>query len=144
MSDSLPLRGPSRGRRSDRIEIRGLRVTGTHGVLREEQERGQPFEIDFDIHMDLRPASESDALEDTADYGAVSDAVAAVVAGPHAQLLEHLAQLIATAIFEAAPAATGVSVTIRKLRPPVPHDMAFAAVTIHRRRDDRDPGDQGS
>ena len=32
----------------DRIELRGLRCVGTHGVLVEEQERAQPFEVDLD------------------------------------------------------------------------------------------------
>ena len=47
---------------TDRIELRGLRVLGTHGVLPEERERAQPFEVDLDIDADLRPAGVSDAL----------------------------------------------------------------------------------
>ena len=68
----------------DRIELRGLRIVGTHGVLPEERQRSQPFEVDLDIVADLSRASASDDLEDTVDYGAVAAAVAAVVSGPHA------------------------------------------------------------
>ena len=49
---------------SDRIELRGLRVVGTHGALPEEQVRAQPFEVDLDIEVDLRPAGLSDDLDD--------------------------------------------------------------------------------
>jgi dihydroneopterin aldolase len=118
----------------DRIELRALRVLGAHGVLPEEHARRQPFEVDLDLELDLSRAGGSDALADTADYGAVAAAVHAAVAdGPHADLMEHLAARIADAALAAAgPAATGVTVTLRKLRPPVPYDLGSAGVTIRR------------
>jgi dihydroneopterin aldolase len=121
---------------TDRIELRGLRALGTHGVLPEEQVRAQPFEIDLEIVADLAAAGRSDALADTVDYGAVSQAVASVVQGEHADLMEHLAQRVVDATFEVAgAAASAVTVTVRKLRPPVPVDLASAAVTITRLRE---------
>jgi dihydroneopterin aldolase len=132
MDESSPDRRPS-----DAIELRGLRVLGTHGVLPEEQERAQPFEVDLDLEVDLRQAGQSDALADTVDYGAVTAAIVAVVTGPHAALLEHLAERIAAAaLTTGAPHATAVTVKVRKARPPVPFELASAGVTIHRRRDD--------
>ena len=120
---------------ADRIELRGLRAVGTHGVLPEEHERGQPFEVDLDLEADLTAAGSSDDLADTIDYGAVCAAVAAVVTGPHAQLLEHLAQRIAEAVLDAGGAqAQRVTVTVRKLRPPVPVELASSGVTITRGR----------
>src|SRR5437899_1437581 len=47
---------------SDVVEIRGLRVMGTHGVLDEERQRAQPFEVDIDVETDLAPAGRSDEL----------------------------------------------------------------------------------
>ncbi|MDQ6838266.1 MAG: dihydroneopterin aldolase [Actinomycetota bacterium] len=117
----------------DRIELRGLRAMGTHGALPEEHQRAQPFEIDLDIVADLRGAGRSDDLADTVDYGSVVAAVAAVVGGPRANLLEHLAERIVAAVLSSgAPHAREVTVTVRKLRPPVPVDLASAAVTIVR------------
>jgi dihydroneopterin aldolase len=128
------------GRPCDSIELRGLRALGTHGLLPEELERAQPFEVDLDLEVDLRQAGRSDALGDTVDYGAVTAAVAAVVSGPHAALLEHLAERIAAAaLATGAPHATAVTVKVRKARPPVPFELASAGVTIHRRRDDAVP-----
>ena len=125
----------------DTVQLRGLRVTGTHGVLDEERGRAQPFEVDLDLHLDLRAAGASDALAHTIDYGAVASAVAAEISGPHADLLEHLAERIARAACAAAPAGApgeagleAVTVTVRKLRPPVPVDLAVAGVRIHRTR----------
>ena len=124
-------------RPADLIELRGLRVLGIHGVLPEEQRRAQPFEVDVDLEVDLRRAGQSDALADTVDYGAVAAAIAAVLGGPHAALLEHLAERIAAAaLTSGAPYATAVTVKVRKARPPVPFELASAGVTIHRRRDD--------
>jgi dihydroneopterin aldolase len=117
----------------DRIELRGLRALGTHGVLAEERERAQPFEIDLDLYADVSEAGRSDQLHDTIDYGSVALAVERVVAGAHSDLLEHLAQRVADAVLGTAPGALGVTVTVRKLRPPVPVDLASSAVTLHRR-----------
>lgn len=127
----------------DRIEIRGLRALGTHGVLPEERARAQPFEVDLDLEADLRRAGRSDRLDDTVDYGAVTAAVGAVIAGAHCDLLEHLAERVAAAALEAgAPHATAVTVSVRKTRPPVPCELASAGVTIHRRRPRTDGPDR--
>ncbi|HEX4862801.1 MAG TPA: dihydroneopterin aldolase [Acidimicrobiales bacterium] len=117
----------------DRIEIRGLRVVGTHGVLAEERERAQPFEVDLDLELDFIKAGRSDALGDTVDYGSVVEAVVRVITGPHSNLLEHLGERIAGAALNAgAPLATAVTVTVRKLRPPVPFELGSAGVTLTR------------
>ena len=115
----------------DRIELRGLRLVGTHGVLAEEQSRPQPFEVDLDVHADLRAAGRSDDLEDTVDYGGLAEAVARIVTTEHHALLERLAERIAeTALADSRVAS--VTVTVRKLRPPIPLDIASTAVTVTR------------
>jgi len=119
--------GPGR----DRIELRGLRVVGTHGVLPEEQSRAQPFEVDLDLEADLGPAGRSDRLADTVDYGALAEQVAAVVSGERHALLERLAARIADTVLDDRR-VTSVTVTLRKLRPPVPVDMASAGVRVVR------------
>ncbi|HEX9994461.1 MAG TPA: dihydroneopterin aldolase [Acidimicrobiales bacterium] len=117
----------------DVIELRGLRVVGTHGALPEEQVRAQPFEVDLDVHADLAPAGASDALDDTIDYGALAAAVERVVASEHHQLLERLAQRIADVALD-DPRVASVTVVVRKLRPPVPQDLASSGVRVTRRR----------
>lgn len=116
---------------TDRVELRGLRGLGVHGVLPEERSRPQPFEVDLDVEADLRPAGRSDSLEDTLDYGALAEAVAGIVGGERHALLERLAERIAETVL-ADPRAVSVTVTVRKLRPPVPVQMDHAAVRITR------------
>jgi len=119
---------------ADRIELRGLRFVGICGALPEERDRAQPLEVDLDVEADLAPSGASDALADTIDYGALCDAVAAVVAGGAPQLLEHLAQQIAEAVLAVDARALAVTVGVRKLRPPVPHALATSGVRIRRSR----------
>jgi dihydroneopterin aldolase len=116
---------------TDRIELRGLRAVGTHGALPEEQSRAQPFEVDLDVVADLAPPGASDALEDTVDYGALAHAVERVVTKERFHLLERLAERIAEEV-RGDPRIVEVTVTVRKLRPPVAVDLASAAVTITR------------
>jgi dihydroneopterin aldolase len=106
---------------------------GIHGVLPEERQRAQPFEVDVDIEADLAGARRSDALSDTVDYAAIADLVAAEVRGPHADLLEHLADRIAGRVLETAGSrVASVSVTVRKLRPPLPVDLSSVSVSVTR------------
>jgi 7,8-dihydroneopterin aldolase/epimerase/oxygenase len=123
--------GPS----DDRIELRGLRCVGTHGVLVEEQARAQPFEVDLDLDVDLRPAGVSDALADTVDYGAVADVVAATVSGPRSfALLEALAWHVAEAVLDVDERIAAVVVALRKLRPPLAVDIDTVGVRVARSR----------
>jgi dihydroneopterin aldolase len=125
----------------DSIELRGLRAVGVHGVLPEERERAQPFEVDLDLEVDMELAGASDDLGHTVDYGAVADSVVAEITGSHSDLLEHLAVRIARAAVRAGgDRVRSVTVSLRKLRPPVPLELASAGVRIHRARADLGDG----
>jgi dihydroneopterin aldolase len=115
----------------DLIELRGLRLSGICGALAEERERPQPLEIDLDVAVDLTPAGRSDALADTVDYSALLDDVERVVTTGTPVLLEHLAERIAAAVL-AHERVDAVTVAVRKLRPPVPQQLATTGVRIHR------------
>jgi dihydroneopterin aldolase len=106
---------------------------GIHGVLAAEQDRAQPFGVELELLVDLATAGATDALADTVDYGAVCDAVTAVVTTEHYQLLERLATRIAD-ICRADPRVHGVVVEVRKLAPPVDADVDHVAVRIERWR----------
>ena len=99
----------------DMIRLRGLVVFGHHGARPEEQALGQNFEVDVDIQADLSLSRSSDRLEDTIDYGAVHDVVREVVAGPPRNLLERLADEIASRILDEFDVAV-VKVAVKKPR----------------------------
>jgi 7,8-dihydroneopterin aldolase/epimerase/oxygenase len=123
MSDAAP----------DLIRLRGLRAVGICGALPEEQVRPQPFEVDLDVEADLRAAGASDRLDDTLDYGAIAAAVEQVVTTERFTLLERLAARIAEVVL-GDPRALAVTVTVRKLRPPVPQHLDTSGVSIRRAR----------
>lgn len=118
----------------DRIELRGLRVPARVGVLPIEREQDQPLEVDLDVVVDLAAAGASDDLSDTVHYGAVCDSVVRAVAAGHVALLERLAELVAQAVLGVDPRIVAVDLAVRKLRPPVPHDLATSGVHVVRTR----------
>ena len=116
-----------------RIELRGLRVLGHHGALEGEQDTAQPFEVDLEVEAELGEAVATDDLEKTVDYSRVVETARAIVAERRYRLLEALAGAIAAGVLE-IPAVDAVTVTVRKLRPPVAADLASAGVRLRRER----------
>ncbi|MGH9149475.1 MAG: dihydroneopterin aldolase [Acidimicrobiales bacterium] len=116
---------------NDCIQLRGLRVLGAHGAIPGEADRPQPFEIDLDVDLDLRAAGTTDDLAATVDYGELALRVAAVVGGEHHRLLERLAERLTEEVL-ADGRVRSVTVSVRKLRPPVEVDLGTAGVRITR------------
>ena len=108
---------------------------GTIGVLPEEQERPQPFEIDIVIDIDARRAAHTDELQHSVDYGVAIELATKVIEREPALLLERVATRIAEEILGLAR-VDAVEVVVKKLRPPVPQDLESTAVRVHRRQPD--------
>lgn len=118
---------------NDRIELCGLRVLGRHGALQGEQDTAQPFEVDLEVEAELGDAARDDDLTKTIDYSFVVETAMSIVRQHKYRLLEALAGAIANGILE-IPTVKAVTVTVRKLRPPVAADMASAGVRLRRER----------
>lgn len=118
---------------SDRIELRGLRVRGHHGVFDHERRDGQDFLVDVVATLDLAPAAATDALADTLHYGELAEAVAAVVAGEPRNLIETVAGEIAAVVLADAR-VQHVEVTLHKPSAPIPLAFADVAVVLRRGR----------
>jgi dihydroneopterin aldolase/2-amino-4-hydroxy-6-hydroxymethyldihydropteridine diphosphokinase len=105
------------------------------GVLPHEREALQPVQVDVDLEVDLSEAGITDNLDDTANYGAIAQAIADVVKNSSDVLLERLAARIADRVlhFDHVEVA---NVTLTKLRPPIPEDLISSAVRIVRSRVD--------
>ena len=121
---------------TDRITLRGLRVFGYHGVLDAERQDGQEFIVDAVLWLDTRAAAATDDLDLTANYAALADRLAAVVAGPPVRLIETLAQRLAEAATGTEPRARQVEITVHKPQAPVGHRFEDVSVTIRRGRTD--------
>jgi 2-amino-4-hydroxy-6-hydroxymethyldihydropteridine diphosphokinase/dihydroneopterin aldolase len=120
----------------DRIEVRGLRVPGRHGVLDSERRDGQEFLIDAVLGVDTRRAAASDDLTQTVDYAALSERLAGIVAGEPVRLIETLAERLAQACL-AEPAVRDVQITVHKPHAPVGLPFGDISVTISRERRNR-------
>ena len=116
----------------DVILLRGLRLACVCGALSEEQDRRQPYELDIDVVADL-PATTTDELADTIDYGSILARVEAVTVNESFQLFERMAQRIAEAVL-ADERILRVTVEVRKLRPPVTQFLDSSGVRIVRQR----------
>jgi dihydroneopterin aldolase len=117
----------------DRIELRGLRVLGHCGLLPEEHARQQPIEVDLDVEAELSTPGVSDDVEDTIDYSALCAMVERIITAERFDLLEALAHRLTEAVM-ADERALAVTVAVRKLRPPVPHQLDTCGVRITRTR----------
>lgn len=111
-----------------------MRLLGRCGALPEEAVRAQPLEVDLDVELDLAASGASEDLDDTVDYGSLCAVVDRVVTAGHVVLLEHLATDISQAVLAADDRIASVTVWLRKLRPPVPQDLATSGVRITRAR----------
>lgn len=117
----------------DRISIVGLRVRGNHGVFESEREFGQDFVVDAMLWLDAAPAAAADDLSLTADYGAITDRLAAIVAGEPVALIETLADRLAAACLT-DQLVREAEVTVHKPQAPLPHQFDDITVTIRRSR----------
>ncbi|OZE99277.1 dihydroneopterin aldolase [Rhodococcus sp. 14-2470-1b] len=118
---------------SDRIELRGLKVRGHHGVFDFEKRDGQDFVVDITVWMDLKPAAASDDLTATLHYGELAEAAAAIVAGPPRDLIETVAAEIADSVM-ADTRVDAVEVVLHKPSAPIPLEFVDVAVVAHRVR----------
>jgi dihydroneopterin aldolase len=127
---------PSEKNAQDRILLEGMVFHGRHGTLPAERELGQPFVVDVELRLDLRPAGLADDLSQTVDYGEVHRRAREVVEGEPVNLTETVAERIAAAILENHLSAE--SVRVRVTKPHVRLDdtvLAGSAVEILRYRD---------
>ena len=118
---------------SDTITLRGLRARGRHGVYEFERERGQDFVVDVVLELDLGRASASDDVADTVHYGELADRLVAIVAGEPVNLIETLAERLASACLADAR-VDAATVTVHKPSAPIPHAFTDVSVAIRRTR----------
>jgi FolB domain-containing protein len=118
----------------DVIELRTLRVDAIVGVLDKERQRAQPLAFDIDIHRPFAKATKNDDVRKTTNYADVLTLTSRIAREGRFLLLETLATRVASAILDFDNEITSVSVSVRKLQPPVPEDVATVGVRCTRRR----------
>jgi len=120
----------------DEVFLEAVRFYAYHGVNHEERVQGQRFVVDVRLATDLRAAGVTDDLTQTVNYSAVYKRVKAIVEGPPRDLIEALAEDIASALLADFSASTAVTVMVRKPEVALKGAMLDAAgVRIHRTRE---------
>lgn len=117
----------------DRIELKGLRQRGFHGVLPQERRTGQDFIIDAVFELDTSAAAAGDDLTRTVSYADVAHDLVAIVGGEPVDLIETLAQRLADAVL-ARDLVDAVTITVHKPLAPIGLPFDDVTVTIRRTR----------
>ena len=115
----------------DKLILRGIRFHGYHGVPEAERHVGSHYEVDATLGCSLINPGNTDALTDTVDYTEVVSRIVAVGTQQSFQLIEALAEKMATTILEQF-AVDEVHLIVKKLRPPIEQPIDYFAVEIFR------------
>ncbi len=117
----------------DRIEIRGVRAHGRHGVFAEERRSGQTFVVDVTLERDLSGPAATDALGETVDYGILAQQISDAITSTRFDLIEALAGHIADLAL-VDPSVDAVEVRVAKPEVPLPVELDAVAVVLRRTR----------
>ncbi len=117
----------------DKILLKNMMFYAFHGVYEYERTIGQRFYVDVEYEVDTRSAGKSDNLNDTIDYTAIYACIKKITETKQFQLLEALAEHIAAEIL-ALNSIAAVTVRVRKPAVPLPGQVDFIQIEIHRRQ----------
>ena len=87
----------------DRVFIEELEVQTIIGIFDWEREIKQTISIDLEMEFDIRRAAETDSIEDTLDYKAVSKRLIHFIEDSEFQLVEALAERCAAIVLTDFP-----------------------------------------
>ena len=82
----------------DIVFLRGLKIETVIGIYDWERKIKQPVVLDLEMSADIRKAAESDSIDDTLDYKAVSKRLISFVEESKFQLVETLAEKCAAIV----------------------------------------------
>ncbi|NPA72108.1 MAG: dihydroneopterin aldolase [Gammaproteobacteria bacterium] len=98
----------------DIIFIQGLQTQAIIGIYEWERENRQPLLFDIEMSVPIHSAAQSDDINDTVDYAAVSSEVIALVDASRFELLESLIEAICVHIFTHHAAVQKIQLSVSK------------------------------
>lgn len=119
----------------DKIRINRMEFYAYHGLLREEKKLGQRFIVDVELFLPLNRAGRSDRMEDSIDYSDVYRTVKQIVEGESKNLIEAVAEEIATTLLQTFSTLNACNVTVTKPDPPIAGNYHSVEVQIYRERE---------
>ncbi|WP_430536024.1 dihydroneopterin aldolase [Listeria rocourtiae] len=118
----------------DKIYLNELAFYGYHGVMPEENTLGQSFIVSLVLGLSIEKAGKSDEVSDTVSYAEVYETVKEITENQRFQLIEALAETIATEVLAGYPLLKEITVKVIKPNPPIPGHYHSVAVEITRTR----------
>ncbi|MBC7552953.1 MAG: dihydroneopterin aldolase [Taibaiella sp.] len=103
------------------VSLHQIKIIAPHGLYPQEHIIGNTFEVDIDLQL-------PDALPwPYADYTLINETVTGIFNMP-GQLLETFVLNIHSELKKTFPFALKIKVAVRKLKPPMPGEVAYAQV----------------
>ena len=115
----------------DTLTLKNMRFFAHHGLYPAERELGQRFEVDLVVSGDFSDGARSDDPQKLVDYTRLYDAVSQVVTEQSFNLVEALAEQIASSVGSLfAP----IDLTLRVRKPDPPLDAHFDGIEVEIQR----------
>lgn len=105
-------------KRSNIIEVNGIKVHAYHGCLEEEARIGGEYEVDVVLHTNFKKAAETDELDKTLDYVKVNDIVVKEMK-VRSKLIEHVGNRILEQLQKEFAPLERIEVRVTKIKPPI-------------------------
>ncbi len=120
---------------SDRVVLAGMAFQARHGVNDWEKVEAQRFEVDVELLLDVRAAGVRDDLAQTVDYRHVYEITSHVVETRTFDLIEALAETIASELLAQHGQVGEVVVRVRKPEVRLGGPLEYAGVEVRRARE---------
>ncbi|WP_319380926.1 dihydroneopterin aldolase [Thiomicrorhabdus sp.] len=98
----------------DIIYIDQLKTEAIIGIFDWEREQTQPLNFDIEMGVKIKPAADSDDIDDTVSYKEVSDQVRDLVSASRVELLETLCENICRFLFARHPLIETIRLKVGK------------------------------
>ncbi|KIL52540.1 dihydroneopterin aldolase [Jeotgalibacillus soli] len=118
----------------DKIKVNDMEFYGYHGVFEEENKLGQRFRVNATLELDLSKAGTSDNVQDSINYADVYKLCKEVVEGESLNLVESVAERIASNMLNRFEKLHQCTVEVIKPDPPIPGHYNSVAIEITRGR----------
>jgi 7,8-dihydroneopterin aldolase/epimerase/oxygenase len=113
----------------DEVSVKGLKLFGFHGCHPEEVKTGGRFEIDIHVESDMAKAIAGDNVEHAIDY-VILMTIAKKQMQIRCNLIETVAANIAQEIKAVYSNSVRISVTVKKMSPPVSFEVDHVSTTF--------------
>lgn len=115
------------------ISVEGIKCYAYHGCLEEEVVIGGHYSVDVHVWSDVSKSFDTDHLNDTVDYGMVTEIVLKEMA-VKSKLIEHVCNRILQALSKQIKIYEKISVRVIKFNPPVHGDVEKVSVLLSKKK----------